>query len=156
MANFKQPAGAGFFRRLGAWFYDSLIIIAIEIIAAGIIVAILEALVSVGIIHYQHYSDSSDFLSNHPLWAPIFTAYIVTIWIGFFVFFWCKGQTLGMRAWRLIIVNEDGGNISPTQALIRLFTSAFGLSNLAVLIDPNKRGFHDIWAKTHVMVIDKG
>lgn len=35
-------------RRLAAWFYDGLIIIAIEMMAAGIVIAILEALVAAG------------------------------------------------------------------------------------------------------------
>ncbi|MDF4951947.1 RDD family protein, partial [Vibrio parahaemolyticus] len=40
-------------------------------------------------------------------------------------------------------------------ALIRISTSGFGLANLTVPIDPKKRGFHDIWAKTEVVVLPK-
>ena len=70
------------------------------------------------------------------------------------MFFWIRaGQTLGIRAWRLMIINEDGSPISLTQALIRLATSLFGLGNLTVPIDPNKRAFQDMWAKTQVVVL---
>ncbi|POB66298.1 hypothetical protein CRN59_31740, partial [Vibrio vulnificus] len=45
--------------------------------------------------------------------------------------------------------------ITSTQALIRIATSAFGLANFTVPIDPKKRGFHDIWAKTEVVLLPK-
>ena len=35
-------------RRLGALFYDALIVIAIEMMAAGIVIAVLHALVAMG------------------------------------------------------------------------------------------------------------
>jgi uncharacterized RDD family membrane protein YckC len=60
-----------------------------------------------------------------------------------------------MRAWKLRVQNSDGSAISVTQALIRLATSGFGLANLCVPFDPKKRGFHDIWAKTQVVVLPK-
>lgn len=146
---------AGFFLRLGAWFYDFLIIIAIIILGAGVLVSIGEALIKLGYVHYDNYLDTADFLTNHPIASPLFTGYLATLWVGFFVFFWRRGQTLGMRAWSLIIVDHKGGNITTTQALIRVFTSAFGLANFAALIDPQRRGFHDIWAKTHVIEVKK-
>ncbi|EDK28226.1 hypothetical protein VSWAT3_21145 [Vibrionales bacterium SWAT-3] len=58
-----------------------------------------------------------------------------------------------MRAWKLRVQNKDGSAITVTQALIRLGTSGFGLANLCVPLDPQKRGFHDIWAKTEVVVL---
>ncbi len=143
-------------RRLGALFYDSLIIIAIEMMAAGIVIAILHALLAMGVFSVAPYADVSDLLTNHPIWSPIYTLYLALVWVYFFVFFWTRaGQTLGMRAWKIQIRNADGSPISTTQALIRLATSGFGLANLTVPFDPQKRGFHDIWAKTQVVVLPK-
>ncbi|MGF1721465.1 RDD family protein [Vibrio kyushuensis] len=153
-ANTLPPAGL--MRRFGALFYDSLIVMAILMMSGGLIVAILEALVALGAVDYTPYIDASDLLGNHPIWSPIYTFYLVAIAVYFFVFFWTRaGQTLGMRAWKLQIQNEQGGAISVTQALIRLATSAFGLANLTVPFDPQKRGFQDIWAKTKVVVLPK-
>ncbi|WP_394146159.1 RDD family protein [Vibrio atypicus] len=147
---------AGLFRRLGALFYDALIIIAVEMMAAGIVIAILHALMAMGIFHVGSFADVSDFLTNHPIWSPVYTAYLAAVWIYFFVFFWTRaGQTLGMRAWKLHLRSNDGSPVSVTQALIRIGTSGFGLANLAVPLDPKKRGFHDIWAKTEVVVLPK-
>lgn len=147
---------AGLFRRLGALFYDSLVVLALVMMAGGLIVAILEALVAAGLLSYGSYTDVSDLLTRHPVWSPIYTAYLALVWVYFFVYFWTKaGQTLGMRAWKLQVQNLQGGRITVTQALIRLGTSAFGLANLAVPLDTKKRGFQDIWAKTQVVVLPK-
>lgn len=143
-------------RRLGALFYDCLIVIAIEMMAAGVVIAILHALLAMGVFNVAPYADVSDLLTNHPLWSPVYTLYLAVVWIYFFVFFWTRaGQTLGMRAWKIQVRNADGSPISATQALIRLATSGFGLANLTVPFDPKKRGFHDIWAKTQVVVLPK-
>ncbi|MFZ3409962.1 RDD family protein [Vibrio chagasii] len=145
---------AGMMRRFGALFYDALIVIAIEMMAAGVIIALLHALMALGIFDHSGYADVSDFLTNHPIWSPVYTFYLVAVWVYFFVFFWTRaGQTLGMRAWKLRVQNKDGSAITVTQALIRLGTSGFGLANLCVPLDPQKRGFHDIWAKTEVVVL---
>ncbi|MDN3615229.1 MAG: RDD family protein [Vibrio gallaecicus] len=147
---------AGMMRRFSALFYDALIILAVEMMAAGIVIAVLEALLAGGLISYAPYADASDMLSNHPTWSYVYTFYLAAVWVYFFVFFWTRaGQTLGMRAWKLRLQNTDGTAISVTQALIRLATSGFGLSNLAVPFDPKKRAFHDIWAKTEVVVLPK-
>jgi uncharacterized RDD family membrane protein YckC len=144
------------FRRLGALFYDALIVLAIEMMAGGVVVALLHALMAMGLFSHVGYADVSDFLTNHPVWSPAYTFYLVAVWCYFFVFFWTRaGQTLGMRAWKLRVQNSDGSAISVTQALIRLATSGFGLANLCVPFDPKKRGFHDIWAKTQVVVLPK-
>ncbi|KLN65354.1 MULTISPECIES: RDD family protein [Vibrio] len=147
---------AGLFRRLGALLYDSLIIIAVEMMAAGVVVAILHALMAMGLFHLGEFEDVSAFLTHHPLWSPVYTAYLAFVWIYFFVYFWTRaGQTLGMRAWKLHMRSNDGSPVTVTQALIRIGTSGFGLANLTVPIDPKKRGFHDIWAKTQVVVLPK-
>ena len=156
MTNHQPLPPAGLMRRLGALFYDSLIIIAIEMMAAGVIVAAIQALMALNLISIAPYADIGDFLTNNSLVSPIFTFYLAAVWVYFFVYFWTRaGQTLGMRAWKIQLRNLEGGRVTITQALIRLATSGFGLANLAVPLDPQKRGFHDIWAKTQVVVLPK-
>ncbi len=145
---------AGLGSRLYALFYDGLIILALEIFAAGIVVAVLKALVAGGLMNYAPYSGASDLLGNHPVWRSVYTFYLGGIWVGYFVYYWTnRGQTPGMRAGKLKVQNSDGSLITITQSLIRIGTSAFGLSNLSVPFDIKKRGFHDIWAKTDVIVL---
>lgn len=143
-------------RRLSALLYDGLVILAVEMMAGGLIVAILEALVAAGLMSYGPYQDVSELLGRHPVWSYVYTAYLGTVWIGFFVYFWTRGgQTLGMRAWRLRVQNSDGSLITPAQAVIRVGTSAFGLANFLVPFDSKKQGLHDMLAKTEVVVLPK-
>ncbi|MDN3608223.1 RDD family protein [Vibrio ostreicida] len=147
---------AGLMRRLGALFYDSLIVIAIEMLAAGIVIAVLHALVAMGAFSATPYLDVSDFLTHHPIWSPIYKLYLAFVWVYFFVFFWTRaGQTLGMRAWKIQIRNPNGTAISTNQAVIRIATSGFGLANITVPFDRQKRGIHDILAKTQVVLLPK-
>ena len=47
-------------------------------------------------------------------------ATLLAVWIAFYVYFWSKqGQTLGMRAWRLAVADEDGRAIGYQRALLR-------------------------------------
>lgn len=146
-----QVKPAGFLRRLAAIFYDALIIIAIEMIAVGVVIATMEALLSQGVINYGSYLDASDLLNHHPIWSIVFHGYVALVWIGFLCFFWMKGQTLGMRAWKLRVQNEDGSNIRFGQSVIRVLTSLFGLGNLTVLFDSDKRALQDMWSKCQVV-----
>lgn len=147
---------AGFFRRLTALLYDSLIVVSLLIVAGGVIMVILEALVAVGVLSYGHYQNVSQLLTHHPIFSPAYTLYLASIWIYFFVYCWTKhGQTLGMKASKIMVRNQDGSLITATQALIRLATAGLGLGNLTVLIDPQKRSFQDIWAKTEVVVLNQ-
>ena len=144
------------FRRLGAWLYDSLIIIAVLMLAGGVSVALTAGLSSLGIINTSGYLDISDYMSRHPSASILYSSYLVTVAISFFTYFWCQaGQTLGMRAWKLRLQNSDGSPIRPTQALIRLATSAFGLGNLLAPFSTRKQSFQDIMAECEMIVLDK-
>ncbi|MFV0575224.1 MAG: RDD family protein [Vibrio sp.] len=155
MNSISHVKPAGFFRRLAAIIYDALIIIAIEMIAVGVVIATMEALFSQGLINYGSYIDASDLLNHHPIWSYVFHAYVIIVWMGFLSFFWMKGQTLGMRAWKLRVQNEDGSNIRFFQSIVRMLTAFLGLGNLTVLFDGEKRALQDMWAKCQVVQLPK-
>ncbi len=156
MKKHQTLSNAGLLPRFGALIYDGCFIIAIEMLAAGVVIATLEALVAMNWFSYAEYSNFSDYLTLHPTWSFVFSAYLGAIWLGFFAYFWSvDGQTYGMRACRIRVQNQDGSNIKITQALIRAGTSVFGLGNLTVLIDPQRRAFQDIWASTQVVEVPK-
>lgn len=146
---------AGFLRRMGAWFYDSFIICAILMMVGGAVVATLEMLYGLGMISYGEFPSVSAYLNHHPLWRNLYPMILVSSFVAFFAYFWCKGQTLGMRAWKLQVQQLDGSPITFMQALIRMSTSAFGLGNLLVFISHDNSAFQDTWAKTRVIVLDK-
>ena len=75
----------------------------------------------------------------------------------FFTQFWCRGkQTLGMRAWKIKIVNAQGNPISQQQACIRFFSAlascaCLGFGFFWCLLNKNKRTWHDLIAGTYLI-----
>jgi uncharacterized RDD family membrane protein YckC len=55
----------------------------------------------------------------------ILQVYLVTVLGLYFVWFWQRGQTLPMKAWRLRLTARDGSKVSPARALARYFVAAF-------------------------------
>ncbi|WP_413112679.1 RDD family protein [Thaumasiovibrio sp. DFM-14] len=143
---------ASLLRRAGAWLYDGLVVCAVLMLAAGVAMAIIGGCLAIGVLTIDGYLDASDYLNQHPIARIVYPLYLLVVMALFYAFFWCRGgQTLGMRAWRLHVINQQGLRITWTQALIRMATSAFGLGNLIALIDPNNRSFQDHMAQTHVI-----
>lgn len=90
-------------------------------------------------------------------WFPLC---LIVIAMTFFCGFWVRGgQTLGMRAWRIKVLRDDGGALHWTQAAAR-----FGAGVIAILpaglglwwsaFDSRKRGWHDRWTRTCVVRVE--
>ncbi len=80
--------------------------------------------------------------------------------VGFHLWFWTHGgQTLGMRAWRLRLVSDDGDKVTLRQALVRYAVAilswlVLGLGFLWILFDGKKRAWHDIASRTRLVLVD--
>ena len=76
---------------------------------------------------------------------------------SFFCGFWVHGgQTLGMRAWRIRVVRDDGSALKWPRAAARFALGLFaaapaGLGLWLSLLDERKRGWHDRWTGTRVV-----
>jgi uncharacterized RDD family membrane protein YckC len=133
---------AGFIRRIGALLYDWLQIIAIWFLQTALLLPFThgEALPAYGWVH----------------WAYIAVLYLTAL--AFFLFFWRRnGQTLGMRAWRLRVVDEDGNTPSVSKLLRRALWAvpSWGLAGLGVLamyLDPERRTLQDRMSDTRLIV----
>jgi uncharacterized RDD family membrane protein YckC len=81
--------------------------------------------------------------------------------IGFFSLFWLKsGQTLGMQAWRIQLVDFRGGPPSIGKAILRccgafLSAACLGLGYLWCLVDRNQRYWHDYLSRTELVLLPK-
>jgi len=63
------------------------------------------------------------------------------------------GMTVGMRAWKVKLVSENGDVITWSRCLLRFLIAlasagAFGVGFLWVLVDRKKRSWHDLSART--------
>lgn len=98
---------APIWRRLAAAGYDGLLLLAIWMAALLIDVVVRDLL-------------------GAPRSSPILRAYLFVIGLLFFGWFWTHGgQTLGMRAWRLSVMREDGRPLTWLTAAVR-FTMMLG------------------------------
>lgn len=142
---------ASFFRRLGAYIYDLFAIGAVLMFATVLALIVVVIADKIGSIDLTLYKDSADFLGH----SLLFLIYLSVVIIGFYAYFWSRaGQTIGMKAWRLRVQNSDGSNITFTQALIRIATSAFGLGSVMALLK-DRNAFQDLWAECEVVVLTK-
>ncbi len=138
---------AGLLRRLAALVYDSLLLLALWFVSAALVLAASGGLLS---------------QPERPLWLLyLLRTSLLLVTFLFWAGFWTHGgQTLGMRAWRLKLVDEDGGPISWQQAARRclaavLSLAALGLGYLWILIDPQRRAWHDRLSGTRIIVLPK-
>jgi uncharacterized RDD family membrane protein YckC len=98
-------AAASFRRRIAAMIYEAIVVAAVLFIASLLFQgAATGRLVGASRLAFQ--------------------IYLVTVLGLYFVWFWHRGQTLPMRAWRLRLVGRDGRPVTPARALVRYLTAA--------------------------------
>ena len=118
-------------RRFAAIFYDAIALLAVWFFAALVIVLIRRGeAVKPGEI--------------------LFSAYLLLTAFAYFGFCWTRsGQTLGMKSWKIVVVDADSGKtISWRNAAIRFAVSlaswaACGLGFWWALFDRSGRTWHD-------------
>lgn len=143
------PYIAPLWRRLAAMIYDSLVVCAITMAygfaAIGVKYGLLGATLAEG----------------EKAQLPEAAIFGLLAAIGlFYCFFWRKaGQTVGMRAWRLKVVNSTGSNLNWSQAALR-----FAAANLSFWLAGcgywwqlfDKTGtLHDKLSNSRVVVLEK-
>jgi len=140
----------GLLRRLGAILYDTLLVIGLMFMASTLVIIIL------GIISGLDNIDPAGLRNN-----PFYIAYLLSIPSLFYICFWkLAGQTLGMRTWRLRVVDEQGGKLSWRGATLRFVAAALswavlGLGYFWILIDPEKKAWHDRLSRTRLILTSK-
>ena len=146
---------AGFIRRFGSWVYDLLIAFAVYMVAGALAFLLFNILIKFGVINMAGFEHAIDLKNSSLLYSSLVDAFGI-FWVAFFfVWFWSRsGQTLGMKAWRLRVQNQDGTRISKTTAIARLLPTLLGLGNIAVLFDrQNKLSLQDRITHTEVVVL---
>lgn len=84
-------------------------------------------------------------------------AMLVLLSFLFYGWFWVNGgQTLGMRAWHLYLIKEDGKFISWRQAAIRYCAASLswlfiGLGFAFILLNRDKKTWHDLLSKSSIV-----
>jgi uncharacterized RDD family membrane protein YckC len=148
---------AGFFRRLAAIIYDTLVAVAVGMCAAMVMLVVLLLLTENGLIDNLGYEHFSDVIQHSILYQTILQVWVATWVIGFFLWFWRNGgQTMGMRAWQLRLFSTTDKPLGYGRTLVRLISSLGGIGTLLVLFDIKyKQSLQDRIAGTEMLVLSK-
>ena len=145
--DYSQYPSANLWRRVMSIIYDQLILWAIWI-ATGFVHAIIFGI------------DTS--ANSQQLQRTLFPMLLGATFLFYYWFWTHGGQTLGMRAWRLKVLDArlDGTPPHFIRCVLRFVgaffsLSAFGLGYIWVLFDPNKDTWHDRISNTRTLVIPK-
>jgi len=128
---------AGILRRIGAFGYDLLLLLAILFATTVLLLPFTEG----------EAIESGNIL---------YSIYLFIIAFLFFGWFWTHGgQTLGMRAWGIRLEQLNGHDISWPQALHRfiLMCMTLGLGLLWCFTNKERRAFHDRLTGTHIILL---
>ena len=137
-------------RRLAAMIYDTLLVLPIIMASVAVFMGVRTLLVG---------SPAADTVVQ--LDANLVRLVALSTLIGFFCWFWIKnGQTLGMQAWRIKLVDFKGEQPTAKQSLLRclgalLSGACLGLGYLWCLVDRNGRYWHDYISGTELMLLPK-
>ena len=116
--------------------YDALVRAAVLMIAGGLWVAAHRAAAPPG--------------------DPWFRLYLAAVTALFFSAVWTRGETLGLRAWKLRLVGPDGRPPGWGRALLRCAAAILswlplGLGFLWVLVDRERLAWHDRLSGTRLV-----
>lgn len=138
-----SPAGdhepASLPRRLGAVFYDTLLLLALLMLGSFLYVPVAGNALPA------------------PLGRALYQVFLLAISFFYFTGFWVRGgQTLGLRTWKLRLVTRDGGSVTWPQATQRFALAlvswlCLGLGFLWVLVDREKLAWHDRFSGTRLV-----
>ena len=88
---------------------------------------------------------SGEVISNN----IFYQLYLLIIILAYYIWFWVNhNQTLGMKSWKIILLNKDGTrNITITKCILRILFAVLG-EHLLLLI--HKKSLHDLISGTYM------
>jgi uncharacterized RDD family membrane protein YckC len=138
-----SETNAGILRRIAALIYDSLLLAALLMVFTG---------ATLFLTHGQAVLPETA-----GAWETVYRIGLGIVIAAYFVGNWIhSGQTLGMRAWRIRVVDMNGGRLTAGPACLRFILAVFawlpaGLGVLWMYLDSQHLAIHDRLAKTRLI-----
>lgn len=131
----SAPDYCSFPRRLMVMLYDTVIIIGLLIVGSALALPFGE----------------TQKIALQDFWFTLWLVFVCFAYLGSCWHY--GGMTVGMRAWHVVLINPDGGQISWLRCLLRfvvgcLSLAVVGLGFVWAIFDQKNRGWHDIAAHT--------
>lgn len=146
---------SGLLRRLAALLYDMFLVGGIWV-TCGFILLMLYGLVG------DNTSEVVDgAIQTSPVLSFLQLIMMVSTVTAFYLWFWRRtGQTLGMIAWRIRVINTDNQPVTVRQGLVRFYLAwpAFWLAGLGYLwmyIDKQGDAIHEKLSDTKTVLLPK-
>ena len=139
---------AGVWRRLGAMFYDTLLVVA----SLMVVTALFLPLTGGEAITADQVGSAFEYL---------YRSVLLVVIVLYFGWPWTRsGQTVGMMAWRLRLERNDGSMVRWSDVPKRLAGAtvsllAAGMGYWWIWIDRERRTWHDRWTDTRVVVLPR-
>jgi len=133
----------GFLRLAAAIFYDALLLAAVLFFATLPLILIPEDIRSIPVVEVMKV-----------LW------YLLVSYI-YFAGFWLKGgQTPGMKPWKIVLVDQQGGKPNKKQVTLRFFSAILswalaGLGFLWMIVDRKHLSLHDHLSGSRLLLVKK-
>lgn len=137
----SQPELCGILRRFAAVAYDSILLFAV----------VMMATVTLDVFVNPQAVQNSNIL---------FQGYLLLVIYLYFVWQWVKGrQTLGMKAWRILLVRPGAERLTWPAASLRFLLalislSFFGFGLIWILFDADNVTFYDRFSNTRLITED--
>lgn len=128
-----------FLRRLAAMLYDVLLLLALLFLATAFLLPF----------------NAGRAFTHQQVFYPV---YLLIVSFIFYAGFWTHGgQTLGLRTWKMKVLTVNQQPLSWRLALLRFCAAIlswcfFGLGFCWILIDKDRRAWHDYLSKTAVFL----
>ena len=142
-----SPTPASLWLRLAAAIYDLFPLLALWMLTAALVLLAAHGDIDV---------------AHPPLaYRTALRAALVAVTAAYFVISWARGgQTIGMRAWRLRVIDADASRLPWPRALLRFVVAivsfgALGVGFLWCLVDRDRRAWHDIAARSLLVRLPK-
>lgn len=134
-----MPSNVSLIRRFASMLYDGLLLFSLLFFVFGVVVILFANQAQLSVVWF------------YTITLPCSYLYFSLSWLN-------GGQTLGMRAWKLKIVQKNGDNITPKQAFIRLILATvslgfFGLGFFYQWFNQRHLTLHDKYSKTRLQKI---
>ena len=151
----------GFIKRILVATYDALLLVAVTFFSLALVMALFVWLapssffVDPSLLENPKLIQLSDL--GRLVGSIIFITHCVFVSFFFYGWFWTHGgQTLGMRAWNLYLIKDDGKFINWEIAALRYCSAlvswlVFGLGFTWILLNKRKLAWHDILSKTQIV-----
>jgi uncharacterized RDD family membrane protein YckC len=134
-------------KKLGAWLYDILISVAIWFLWGLFTFPLIRWMLGVNDMNADiGWQDSI----TYQIYSLIPTLLLLLYFVGSHVRY---GQTVGMSAWKIMVVQDNGKPVTFAPALFRAIISVLGIGMLISPFTKKKLGWHDLLTKTRVVAL---